>query len=142
MAQLPIRQLTLWKQGIGYFERRGGIEEPTVTLVVPRNAANDVLATLHVDLTDGSHVVSVDYETPEDKSKQLEDLSVKLADRSSMVDLVVSLRGSLVTLVLDGDQSATGRIIGVEASLDGSVQPPTVIIQSSAEGTNQISVFP
>src|SRR5947208_2192866 len=33
MAQLPIRKLTLWKQGIGYFERRGQVSENVVRVL-------------------------------------------------------------------------------------------------------------
>jgi hypothetical protein len=31
MAQLPIRTLTLYKQGIGYFERRGAVADNCAT---------------------------------------------------------------------------------------------------------------
>ena len=45
VAQLPIRSLTIYKQGIGYFRRRGQIDDSTVSLVVPRDSLNDVLHT-------------------------------------------------------------------------------------------------
>lgn len=139
MAQLPIRSLTLWKQGFGYFERRGKTTEQTLSLIVPRDATNDVLKSLNISLQDGGQVLSVDYETPEDKREMLNNLSVKLTDRSSMVDLLVSLRGSVVSLLLDNDQQAIGRLIGVEASLED--QPATVILQST-EDISQLHNFP
>lgn len=43
MSQLPIRKLTLYKQGIGYFERQGSYEGTTVSLIVPRENINDTL---------------------------------------------------------------------------------------------------
>ncbi len=129
MSQLPIRQLTLYKQGIGYFERRGKVEDQMVSLVIPRDATNDVLKSLNVIVHQGGQVLSVDYETPEDKQKVLDELSIKLSERSSMVDLLVSLRGSRVTLRLDDYQEVSGQVIGVEASLTAAQQPATVLLQ-------------
>lgn len=50
MAHIPIRALTLFKQGIGHFRRRGTLDERSLT---------------------GGPVQSVDYETPADKTQQL-----------------------------------------------------------------------
>ncbi|MEO8393702.1 MAG: hypothetical protein ABI700_11990 [Chloroflexota bacterium] len=77
MAQLPIRKLTLWKQGIGYFERRGQVSENVVRLVLPRAATNDVLKSLNIVAHDGGQVLSVEYETPEDKAKLSESRKLK-----------------------------------------------------------------
>jgi hypothetical protein len=97
VSQLPIHKLTLYKQGIGYFERRGEIEGDKVSLVVPLANINDTLKSLTIVPHDGSQVFGVDYETPADRDKVLQDLSVRLADRSSLVDLLASLRGSRVS---------------------------------------------
>ncbi len=94
MAQLPIRQLTLYKQGIGYFNRRGSVDERTVSLIIPREGTNDALKSLNVMVHQGGQVLSVDYETPEDKNKLLTELPVKLGNKSSLIDLLTSLRGS------------------------------------------------
>jgi hypothetical protein len=136
MAQLPIRKLTLYKQGIGYFERQGAVQGTTVSLVVPREATNDVLKSLVVSVVRGGQLLSIDYDTPEDKTKLLDELSVKLNPRSSMVDLLASLRGSSISLNLDDGNTASGRVIGVEHSLgdDASVllQSETNVVQTWA----------
>lgn len=139
MALLPIQRLTLWKQGFGYYERRGRITEREISLIVPRAATNDVLKSLNIVVHEGGQFISVDYETPEDKQQVLSDLSVKLRDRSSLVDLLVSLRGSQVTLLLQEDRSASGRLIGVEASTG---EAPVVIIQQTGSEERDISIFP
>ncbi|MEO8392641.1 MAG: histidine kinase dimerization/phospho-acceptor domain-containing protein [Chloroflexota bacterium] len=128
MAQLPIRKLTLWKQGIGYFERRGQVTENLVRLVLPRAATNDVLKSLTITAHDGGQVLSVEYETPEDKVKLLNELSIRLRGQADLVDLVESLRGSRVKLTLTGDSTVTGRVIGIEKSL--SEGTPLTILQS------------
>src|SRR5512145_2442815 len=132
MAHLPIQHLTLYKQGIGYFERSGTVADATVTLVVPRAGTNDVLKSLDVVTPQGGQVLNIDYETPEDKQHVLGALPVRLTDRASMVDLLTSLRGSEVTLTLEHDQHVHGRIIGIEASLDATSSPPAVLLQQEA----------
>jgi signal transduction histidine kinase len=129
MATPPIRALTLYKQGIGYFERRGAITASEIALSVPRSSTNDVLKSLDIVVYQGGPISSVDYETPEDKTRTLAELPVRLADRSSLVDLLTSLRGSLITLQFDGETRSDGRLIGVEASLDPAGQAPAVLLQ-------------
>lgn len=130
---LPIRRLTLYKQGIGYFERRGVFEGRTVALVIPREATNDALKSLNVVVHQGGAVLSVDYETPEDKAKVLADIPIRLSDRGSLVDLLTSLRGSRVVLHLEDETTIGGRLVGVEASLTNAEQPPSVILQGETD---------
>jgi hypothetical protein len=131
MSQLPIRKLTLYKQGIGYFERQGTLEGITVSLVVPRGDINDTLKSLHILDRSGGQVLGVDYETPSDKETILNDLPIKLKDRSSMVDLLQSLRGSRVRLRLEDEKELNGRLIGVETSLDPSTNRAAVLLQDA-----------
>ncbi|HEY1017058.1 MAG TPA: hypothetical protein VGE07_30370, partial [Herpetosiphonaceae bacterium] len=118
MAHIPIRQLTLYKQGIGYFRRAGTMTGTQVALVIPRAGTNDALKSLDVRIRAGGPFLSVDYETPEDSAALLDTLAVKVADRSSFADVLASLRGSHVTLHLDDESAMTGRLIGLESSLE------------------------
>jgi hypothetical protein len=141
MTRLPIRKLTLYKQGIGYYERRGEVDGSLITLVVPRHAINDALKSLTVMVHKGGQVLDVGYETPADRQKVLEELSIKVADRSSLVDLLVSLRGCRVTLDLGQKEKTGGRLIGVETSLDSEAHPASVVLQAD-EDASQVLVFP
>src|ERR1043165_3722185 len=100
MAQLPIRRLRLFKQGIAYYERRGIVDGTTTSLVIPRESTNDALKSLNVVIHQGGPMLSVDYETPEDKERLLNELPIKITERMGMVDLFNSLRGSRVSLQL------------------------------------------
>jgi hypothetical protein len=133
MATPPIRALTLYKQGIGYFRRRGLVEDNSVSLVVPRDSLNDVLKSLDIIVHTGGSLHSVDYETPSDKEQQLAALPVKLADRASLVDLLVSLRGSTVGVQRVDGEPIEGRVVGVEASLPNLEQLPALVLQREAE---------
>jgi len=136
MSQLQIRKLTLYKQGIGYFERRGRISGTTLALDIPRENINDTLKSLNI--VDHSHgkIFGVDYETPADKETVLKELSIKLTDHASMVDLLKSLRGRNVALQTESDETATGRVIGVEMSLGQQNHAATVLLQDSDDPNN------
>ena len=133
MSQLPIRKLTLYKQGIGYFERQGSLSGTAVSLIVPRENINDTLKSLYITDQSGGQVLGIDYETPTDKETVLNELSVKLSDRASIVDLLRSLRGSHVELHFDDEDQISGRLLGVEISLDPSVHTPAILLQHSSE---------
>ncbi len=139
MSQLPIRKLTLYRQGIGYFERRGQVSGTTLSLDIPRENINDTLKSLHIVEHGQGKVFGVGYETPANKETVLKELAIKLTDRASMVDLLQSLRGREVTLRLESGQNATGRVIGVETSLDQTSHMATVLLQDHNE-PNQIQI--
>ena len=136
MSQLPLRKLTLYKQGIGYFERKGEFSGSNISLIVPRENINDTLKSLQINDQKNGKILGVDYETPSDKESVLGELSVKLSERSSMVDLLQSLRGSHVELQFVDEQSAVGRLMGVETSLDSSDTTARVLIQDDNSPTD------
>ena len=100
MATLPISSLILYKQGIGYYTRQGALTGATLSLVVPRETTNDVLKSLDIAIQRGGPVLSVDYETPEDKASVLGDLAVKLADRSSFESCTLPMLNMLRSTLL------------------------------------------
>lgn len=71
MTSLPIRSLTLYKQGIGVFQRRATVNTSALTLSVPRASLNDVLKSLDIVIHQGGPMQSVDYDTPADKADLL-----------------------------------------------------------------------
>ncbi|MCP4535820.1 MAG: hypothetical protein GY832_01575 [Chloroflexi bacterium] len=141
MTQLPIRKLTLYKQGIGYYERRGEIDGALATVVVPRHAVNDALKSLTVTVRQGGHVLGVDYETPADRRKVLEELAIRLGNKASLVNLLVCLCGCQVTLYLEDEAEVSGRVIGVDTSLDAQVNPASVVLQTG-DNAGQVQIFP
>src|SRR5688572_18649829 len=58
-----------------------------------------------------------------------------------MVDLLQGLRGSRVTLRLESEQNVTGRLVGVETSLDPATNLATVLLQDDKMPTD-IRVYP
>ncbi|MEI7772556.1 MAG: hypothetical protein WCI67_21380, partial [Chloroflexales bacterium] len=127
---LPITRITVYKHGVGYFERRGPHSGESLRLTFAREAMDDVLKSLvALDLGSGQ-VQSIDFETPEDRAAVLERGSIHLSDKQSMLDLLRDLRGRRVRLVLDveGEITIEGLIVGVDYEQDEPLRRATVAI--------------
>ncbi|NJO84296.1 MAG: hypothetical protein HC828_16955 [Blastochloris sp.] len=96
MTTLPIRRITLYKHGVGYFERRGTLEGTRVRLSFPRPAMDDVLKSLVALDMGAGQVLSIDFETPEDRAALLAKGSINLSDNRSLLDLLRDLRGQAI----------------------------------------------
>lgn len=114
MTTLPITHMTLYKHGVGFFERRATISGEEVALSFRVEEMNDILKSLTaVDWSDGQ-VLGIDYATPQSRAEQLAGCSIALNDRRSLRDLLISLRGRKVKLQLDQDETAVGTLIGLD----------------------------
>ncbi len=117
---LPITRITVYKHGVGYFERRGPLSGESLRLTFAREAMDDVLKSLVAMDLGAGQVRSVDFETPEDRAAVLERGSIHLSDRQSLLDLLRDLRGRRVRLVLDveGEIAIEGLVVGVDYEQD------------------------
>ncbi|MEA3334786.1 MAG: hypothetical protein U9R25_02680 [Chloroflexota bacterium] len=114
MTDIPISHLTLYKHGVGFFERRAKIDGESVSLTFHVNEMNDVLKSLTtVDWGQGQ-VLGVEYATPKTVEQRLEGCSVRLTDHQSLQALLVSLRGRRVRLFLDQGETPVGTLVGVD----------------------------
>ncbi|MCB0212198.1 MAG: hypothetical protein KDJ52_22850, partial [Anaerolineae bacterium] len=105
MRDLPIVHMTLYKHGVGYFERRGAIDGESIKLTFRREEMDDILKSLTLIDHGGGQVRGVDYDTPQSRSERLAGSSIILSDSRSLRDLLQALRGRAVSLtVSDGSQ--------------------------------------
>lgn len=146
MTKLPVREMVLYKHGVGFFVRNGEVKSDRVALTFRSDEINDVLKSLAVfDRAEGGQVLGVHYQTPMDKDHRLASTSVHLSTENSLTDLIRDLRGRHVVMnfgMLPGRiDSITGRIIGINLPHynDESGTKPTVTLRST-EG--EIRVFP
>lgn len=119
MTNIPITHLTLYKHGVGYFQRRGAVEGEQAELTFRVEEMNDVLKSLTaMDLGDGrgggGQVLSINYATPQSREERLAGSSVRLEDDRSLQDLLVCLRGREVRLLLDQAEHIEGRLVGID----------------------------
>ncbi len=114
MTQLPITRMTLYKHGVGFFQRRGPVHGESIKLTFRREEMADVLKSLTVlDYADGQ-VRGVDYDTPQNQEERLSGCSVILNETRTVRDLVESLRGRQVVLQKHYDFPIEGILVGLD----------------------------
>ncbi len=114
MTTLPITHVTLYKHGVGFFERRASVSGQEVELTFRVEEMNDVLKSLTAMDQGGGQVLSVNYATPQSREERLAGSSVHMGDTRSLQDLLISLRGRPVRLLLDQGESVEGRLVGID----------------------------
>jgi hypothetical protein len=141
MTTLPITRLTLYKHGVGFFERRAPLEGEEATLSFRVEEMNDILKSLTPFDWDGGQVLGVEYATPQTREERLAGCSIKLSDTNSLLDLAAALRGRRVALHLDQQETLTGTMVG----LDGAPQEQplaTTLISLLLDGSEQVATVP
>jgi len=114
MTEIPIVHMTLYKHGVGFFQRRAKPSGEEVQLSFRVEEMNDILKSLTVIDRGGGQVYGVDYATPQSREERLAGCSVRLADDRSLRDLLVSLRGRRVRLLLDQAEAEAGTLLGLD----------------------------
>ncbi len=118
MSNLPVREMVLYKHGVGFFVREGEVEGTSTTLTFRADEVNDILKSLAVFDRSGGQVYGVHYQTPMDKAHRLANTSINLHDHSSATQLIQQLRGRDVRILIETakgtEMSYTGRVIGIE----------------------------
>ena len=114
MAHLPITRMTLYKHGVGFFERRAEVATDQVELSFRVEEMNDILKSLTVLDWSGGQVLGIDYATPQSRDERLAGCSIRLSDDRSLQDLVISLRGRQVKLHLDQGETIAGTLVGLD----------------------------
>jgi len=135
MANLPVREMVLYKHGVGFFVRQGEVDGEQVQLTFRSDEVNDVLKSLAVFAQGGGQVLGIHYQTPMDVQARLASSSVNLSQSNTLRDLLRDLRGRHCEVTVEatrGTQEAVrGRVIGVDFSYskrlsDEDGQRPTV----------------
>jgi hypothetical protein len=109
---LPIKRITLYKHGLGFFERRGQLSGQQLKLEFPRPAMDDILKSLVV-IDSLGQVLGLEFETPPDRNKNVHRSSLRLSDTSSLTDTLTALRGRNVR-VQTSEQTFEGVVVGVD----------------------------
>jgi hypothetical protein len=109
---LPIKRVTLYKHGLGFFERRGQLTGEQLRLEFPRTAMDDILKSLVV-LDSVGQVLGLEFETPPDRNTGVHRQRLHLSEHASLTDTITALRGRTVRLTT-GEQTQEGVLIGVD----------------------------
>ncbi|MFP4344273.1 MAG: hypothetical protein ACLFU8_06255 [Anaerolineales bacterium] len=141
MQRLPITHVTLYKHGVGFFERRGEVDGEKVTLSFRLEEMNDLLKSLTVIDEGGGQVLGIDYATPQSREERLAGSSIRLDDARSLQDLLVGLRGRRVRLLLDQGEALEGTLVGMDEAPEGEPLA-TALVSVLTDGAEQVNVVP
>jgi len=127
---LPIRRITLYRSGVGSFDRRGMVQgNANIQLRFTTDQINDILKSMVVlDMSKGKGTIDgISYGSKEPLAKRLASFGVNIADNPSAGEILQRLRGTQVKLSMtEGD--VTGTVMNVETR-------PTVYQGSGDKGT-------
>ncbi len=112
-ARLPITAVTLFRSGVGYFERVGSVKAgDSVQLRFANDEINDMLKSMVIlDPEQALQVVS--FESKEPLARQLASFGVDLSDNPTLGTILGRLRGANVRFVTN-DGPVDGTILGGE----------------------------
>ncbi|HMN42339.1 MAG TPA: hypothetical protein PKE29_15960 [Phycisphaerales bacterium] len=111
---LPVRKITLYRSGVGYFERAGEIaDNAEIQLRFGTEQINDILKSMILLDRDGGRIESVQYGSKEPLAKRLASFGINIASNPSVPDLLNQLRGATLKVGVAGAE-IVGTVLGVE----------------------------
>ena len=113
-SQLPVTHVSLYKNGVGFFEHTGRVTaDGTVTIDLTSAQLNDVLQSLTAIDLSGGRITGASYNSTTPLDQQLRALPLSLGEDPTQQDLYNSLRGTRVEVSGSG-ATFTGRILSLE----------------------------
>jgi hypothetical protein len=113
--QLPVTHVSLYKNGVGFFEHAGRVSgDEAVTIDLTSAQLNDVLQSLTAIDLNGGRITGASYNSTTPLDQQLRALPLSLGEAPTQQDLYNSLRGARVEVTGAGG-SFSGRILSLEA---------------------------
>ena len=110
----PVKKVVLYKHGMGYLERQGKVKDNvTVSFAFRAEQMKDLLTSFYAVDTGGGKITSVQYETRDPLSKQLQDILITVPENAALSQFLAQLKGARLKAKAAGD-SVEGRILGVE----------------------------
>src|SRR5437588_8755787 len=111
-ADLPVKQVVLYKHGVGYFERSGELAAgESARLDFKAAEMNDVLKSLTIEEKGGGKVTGLRYDSSEPLEQRLAEFPFKLGDAQPFSAVLDQLKGARVELKV-GTETISGAIVG------------------------------
>jgi len=121
-AELPVQQVTLYKNGIGYFVRSGEVKAgEAARLEFKAGEMNDVLKSL-VIFDEGGKVSGLRYDSSEPLATKLAEFPFQLGDHQPLSALLDQVKGARVELKT-GPETLAGSIVSAREIKGAEKQP-------------------
>jgi len=113
-SQLPVTRVSLYKNGVGFFEHAGRVTgDQSVTIDFTTAQLNDVLQSLTAIDLNGGRIAGAGYNSTTPLQQQLQALPLGLGEDPTAVDFYNAIRGARVE-VHSGTATITGRLLNIE----------------------------
>jgi hypothetical protein len=110
-ADIPIREVILYKSGVGYFEREGMLGPgESARLEFKASDMNDVLKSLTLEDRNGAKVTGLRYDSSEPLNQKLADFPFKIGGQATLAVFLDQMRGAKVE-VKYGAETVSGTIV-------------------------------
>jgi hypothetical protein len=122
-ADIPIREVILYKSGVGYFER-GGVLRPgeSARLDFKASDMNDVLKSLTISGQNGAKVTGLRYDSSQPLEQKLADFPFKIDGQASLALFLDQMKGAKVELKY-GSETITGTVVSGRVVKSDDKQP-------------------
>lgn len=111
-AELPVSQVVLYKNGVGYFERAGELRAGEAARLDFKAAEmNDVLKSLSVTQRGGGPVTGLRYDSSEPLQAKLGEFPFRVENGQSLSGFLDQLKGAAVSLKLLSGEAESGTIV-------------------------------
>ena len=112
--ELPVTRVSLYKNGVGFFEHAGKVTgDQSVTIDFTTAQLNDVLQSLTAVDLNGGRIAGAGYNSTTPLEQQLKALPLALGEDATAVDFYNAIRGARVE-VRTGTATITGRLLNIE----------------------------
>jgi hypothetical protein len=122
-ADIPIREVILYKSGVGYFERGGALAAgESARLDFKASDMNDVLKSLTVSGASGAKVTGLRYDSSEPLDQKLAAFPFKIDGQASLALFLDQMKGAKVDLKY-GSETVTGTVVSGRVVKGDDKQP-------------------
>ena len=110
-AELPVKEVVLYKHGVGYFERSGRLAAgESARLDFKASEMNDVLKSLTITDKSGGKISGLRYDSFDQLGHKLEEFPFRVGESQPMSGMLDQLKGARVELKF-GNETVTGAIV-------------------------------
>src|SRR5580658_5017993 len=110
-ADIPIREVILYKSGVGYFERGGRLGPgESARLDFKASDMNDVLKSLTVSGQNGAKITGLRYDSSQPLDQKLADFPFKIDGQASLAIFLDQMKGAKVELKY-GAETISGTVV-------------------------------
>lgn len=128
-AELPVKQVTLYKHGVGYFERAGTVPAgEDARLDFKNTEMNDVLKSLIVVDADGGKIAGIRYDSNATLDQQLEKYPFSVGKGEMLSAFLDRIKGARIEIGV-GDAKQTGVILGARSLTSGTAENRNVFVE-------------